>query len=114
MRVLAVIAVIAAGLLGGCDFTHRVVTKVNPDSVGLADRCADIMKAAMPFAEIEIGQRTAENTGLRTIAARAEGARGDLPEGAPRELAVECQFEDNILTGFRWIKGGPPPSPSGQ
>jgi hypothetical protein len=115
MRVHAVIALIAAaGLLAGCDWAQRVGAKVNPDSIGFADRCASIMQAAMPFAEIDIGRRTSANTGLRTIAAQAEGTRADLSQGAPRDLAVECQFEDSILTGFRWTKGGPSPSPAAQ
>ena len=26
-----------------------------------------------------------------------------------RDFAAECQFDNNILTGFRWTKGGPTP-----
>jgi hypothetical protein len=112
MRPLAAIAVVfaVAGLAGGCDWARGVGAKVNLDSVGLADRCADIMKRAAPFTDIELGQRTSENTGLRTMVARVEGTR-DLPKDAPgeRDLAAECQFEDGILTSFRWTKGGPAP-----
>jgi hypothetical protein len=30
-----------------------------------------------------------------------------LPPGAPlpQDLAVECRFDENILTGFRWTAG---------
>jgi hypothetical protein len=112
MRPLAAIAVMiaAASLAGGCDWTRGVAAKVNPDSVSLADRCADIMRRAMPFAEIEIGQRTSENAGIRTMIARVDGTR-TLPKDAPgeRDLAAECQFEDNVLIAFRWTKGGPTP-----
>ena len=107
MRPLVAIAatIAAAGLLGGCG----IGGKIAPDTVSLADRCADIMQRAMPFADIEIGKRISEGTGIRTITARVEGTRDDLPKDAPgdRDLAVECQFDNNILTGFRWTKGGP-------
>jgi len=75
--------------------------------VGLAERCADIMQRAFPSATIEIGKSEASATGLTTIVARVEGIRSDMsPEGPlTRDLAAECQFENNILTGFRWTAG---------
>jgi hypothetical protein len=75
--------------------------------VGLAGRCADIMQRAFPSADIQIGKSEASATGLTTIVARVEGVRGDTPPDGPltRELAVECQFDNNILTGFRWTAG---------
>ena len=75
--------------------------------VGLAGRCADIMQRAFPSADIQIGKSEASATGLTTIVARVEGVRGDMPPDGPltRELAVECQFDNNILTGFRWTAG---------
>jgi hypothetical protein len=74
---------------------------------GLAGRCADIMQRAFPSATIEIGKSEASATGLTTIVARVEGARSDIPPEGPltRDLAVECQFDNNILTGFRWTAG---------
>jgi hypothetical protein len=113
MHRLAVVAVTVAvaGFLAGCDWARDVGGKINPDSLGLADRCADFMKRAMPFADIDIAQRTSEGAGIRTIVARVEGRRSDLPKDAPgdRDLAVECKFANGVLTGFRWTKGGPPP-----
>jgi hypothetical protein len=75
--------------------------------VGLAARCGDIMQRAFPSATIEIGKSEATATSLTTIVARVEGIRSDMPpEGAlTRDLAVECQFDNNILTGFRWTAG---------
>jgi hypothetical protein len=78
-----------------------------PHDVGLAERCADIMQRAFPSATIEIGKSDASATSLTTIVARVEGIRSDIPpEGSlRRDLAVECQFDNNILTGFRWTAG---------
>lgn len=74
---------------------------------GLAARCADIMQRAFPSATIEIGKSEASATGLTTIIARVEGVRSDMsPEGPlAHDLAVECRFDDDILTGFRWTAG---------
>ncbi|MBV9553417.1 MAG: hypothetical protein JO032_11555 [Alphaproteobacteria bacterium] len=103
--------VAAAGLIAGCDTAHTLGGKINPDTLSLADRCADIMQRAMPFADIDIGQRSSEGSGVRKILARVEGSRDDLPKDVPagRELGVECEFTDGMLTGFRWTKGGPAP-----
>jgi len=75
--------------------------------VGLAGRCVDIMQRAFPSATIEIGKSEASATGLTTIIARVEGIRSDIPPEGPlrRDLAVERQFDNNILTGFRWTVG---------
>ena len=78
-----------------------------PRGVGLAERCADIMRRANPGATLEITKSEAWATSLTTIMAQVEAVRTDLPEGAPapRDLAVECRFDENILTGFRWTAG---------
>jgi hypothetical protein len=78
-----------------------------PRDVGLAERCADIMRRAYPSAAIEITKTEATATSLTTIVATAEGVRTDVPPGAPlpQNLAVECRFDENILTGFRWTAG---------
>jgi len=82
----------------GCSITR---------DVGLAERCADIMQRAFPSATIDIGKGEASATGLTTIVARVEGVRSDIPpEGfLARDLAVECQFDNNVLMGFRWTTG---------
>jgi hypothetical protein len=75
--------------------------------VGVAERCAEMMRRAYPSASIEITKSTASATSLTTIVAEAEGVRSDLPAGASvaRDLAVECRFDENVLTGFRWTAG---------
>jgi hypothetical protein len=94
--------IVAGGSLSGCAF------KAPGLPGGLADRCADIMQAAMPSADIDIDKRTSQSPGLNTIIAHVEGRRTDLPEGLPpHDLAAECEFDSNILTAFRWTKGGP-------
>jgi hypothetical protein len=111
MRSLAALVIlIIASLLGGCDWARSVSGRINPNSVGMADRCAEIMKKAMPYADIDLGQRTSEASGVSTIVARVEGTRSDLPKDAPgdRDLAVECRFDNGVLTDFHWTKGGPP------
>ncbi len=94
-------AALVAGLLGlvaGCGLVP---------SGGMADRCADIMKAAYPGADINITKHEAAATSITTIVAHVEGVRSDMPLHGPlpRNLAVECRFEDSILTGFRWTAG---------
>ena len=78
-----------------------------PRDVGLAERCADIMRRAYPSAAIDITKTEATATSLTTIMAKAEGIRTDVPPGAPvpQDLAVECRFDENVLTGFRWTAG---------
>jgi len=89
---------LVCSLWTGCGITR---------DVGLAGRCADIMQRAFPSATIEIGKSEASATGLTTIVARVEGVRSDIPPEGPltHGLAVECQFDNNILTGFRWTAG---------
>jgi hypothetical protein len=78
-----------------------------PRDVGLGERCADIMRRAYPNAVIDITKTEATATSLTTIVANAAGVRTDVPAGAPvpQDLAVECRFDENILTGFRWTAG---------
>jgi len=78
-----------------------------PRDLGLAERCADIMRRAYPSAAIDITKSEATATSLTTIIAKAEGVRADAQPGAPvpHDLAVECRFDENVLTGFRWTAG---------
>lgn len=78
-----------------------------PRDIGLAERCADIMRRAYPSAAIEITKSEATANSLTTITARVEGVRTEMPAGAPqpRDLAVECRFDENVMTGFRWTSG---------
>jgi hypothetical protein len=73
----------------------------------MAERCVDLMRSAYPGAAIDITKRTASATSLTTIVAQIEGERTNLPPNAAiaRKLGVECRFDNNILTGFRWTAG---------
>jgi hypothetical protein len=97
-RALATLAVGALCLVCGC---HLVPTG------GMAERCADIMQRADPDADIDITQSGAAATSITTIVAHVEGTRSNLPSHgpSPRKLAVECRFDDGVLTGFRWTAG---------
>jgi hypothetical protein len=74
---------------------------------GMAERCADVMKEAYPGADIDISKREAVVASLTKIVAHVEGDRTNLPSPPPvaRHLAVECTFDNDVLTGFRWIAG---------
>lgn len=78
-----------------------------PHTVGLAERCADIMKSAYPSAAIDITKSAASTISLTAIVARVDGSRSDLPAEAPlrRDLAAECRFDENVLTEFHWTAG---------
>ena len=41
------------------------------------------------------------------MVARVEGVRKDVPAGGfvLRDVAVECRFDNGVLTGFRWTQG---------
>lgn len=106
---LAALSVLA--ILAGCDWAHDLGGKVDPDSLSLADRCANIARMAMPSADIDFTSRTSENQGIDIIVARVAGTRTNLPAGVKegRDLAAECRFDDTVLSGFQWTKGGPPP-----
>jgi hypothetical protein len=88
--------------LAGCGVASRFV----PPG-GMADRCAEFMIKAYPGDDIAITKSGAVAASLTTIIAKVEGVRTDLPPHAatsPR-LAVECRFDNSILTSFRWTKG---------
>jgi hypothetical protein len=91
-----------ACLLAGCGAASRFV----PPG-GMADRCADFMTRAFPGADIDVTKSTAAATSLTTIVAKVEAVRTDLPPHAPPAppLAVECRFDSDVLTSFRWTEG---------
>ena len=87
---------IAAGLTG-CG------GRLRPDSgVGLADRCAAIMTAAIPYADLDFSKRTSANKGISVITARVEATRIDHPNdpGMARDFAADCEFSDTVLVSF--------------
>ena len=75
-------------------------------SVSFGDRCTDFMHRAFPDARLDVTDRQIKidaNNVTVTIAA----TRRDVPEGGPyaRSVGIECEFENSILTGFRWTAG---------
>jgi hypothetical protein len=102
IRLSAVSALLALGFAGivgvGCSLAP---------SGGMADRCADLMQRTYPGATFDIVKSEAAATSITTIVARVEAQRRDLPPDAPlrRDVAVECRFDNGVLTGFRWTKG---------
>jgi hypothetical protein len=97
----------ASTALLGAGLCSVAAACVVPRDVGTAERCADIMRRAYPSAVIDITKTEASATSLTTIVANAEGVRTNVPPGAPvpNDLAVECRFDENIMTGFRWTAG---------
>lgn len=93
-------------MAGGCLCCVTTACHLVPQG-GMADRCAQIMISAYPGADIDITKREAAATSLTTIVAHVEGDRTNLPPDAAiaGHLAVECKFDNNILTGFRWTAG---------
>ena len=84
------------------------LSKVREES--LAERCGDVMQQAFPGGEITVTKTAVvpvETQSIATIVTAAEGVRKELPATSPllREVAVECRFNDGILTSFRWTKG---------
>ena len=109
-------AVVSAASNTGCgvgEFVHRIGGGINPDSLSLADRCADIMRAAIPFAEIEIKNRTSD-WGHDVLTAHIDARRADHADdkNIDSDLSAECQFDGSVLIGFKWTKGGAPPHPA--
>jgi hypothetical protein len=74
---------------------------------GMAERCVNLMKEAYPGADINITKIMAAATSLTTIVANVEADRTNLPSHPPivHHLAVECRFDNDVLTGFRWTAG---------
>jgi hypothetical protein len=102
-RLMSQVSVVALACgLAGCSPAARFV----PEG-GMAERCANFMTKAYPAAAIDIIKSEAAAASLTTIVAKVEGVRTDLPPHAPvpRFVAVECRFENGVLTGFHWSKG---------
>jgi hypothetical protein len=109
---IALLALVAAGM-SGCQSIGASLGQLKSKlgDTSLADRCADIMQQAFPGSDISITskQAAADTTAatMTAIVAQVQGVRKDVPAGLPvrHDLSVECQFENGILTGFRWTAG---------
>ena len=95
---------ISAALVAGC--IPIAACHLIPQG-GMADRCANFMRSAYPGADIDITKSEAAAASLTVIIARVEGDRTNLPPQAriARHLAVECKFDNGVLTSFRWTAG---------
>ena len=110
-RAFALVTIGAASLLAaGCGRTLHNAELAMRD-VGFADRCADFMQRALPGASIKITKRQAApdpvSGDFATTVAVIQGVRENVPAGefVARDLAVECRFQNGILTSFRWLAG---------
>jgi hypothetical protein len=108
MRRTAVIMTLLVSL-GGCGWSKQITA----DTASLGDRCARIMQAAMPLADLDISGKTSRSPDIRTIIAAVQATRTNTSPGssADRDLAAECTFTDSVLTAFRSTKGGPQTRP---
>lgn len=104
MRRVAGIAVLLFCTLAlwGCGVRVRAETPL--------DRCGALMQEAYPGGEIKVTHKalvSRPTESLGTEIAQAEGEREKLPKDSalPRDVAVECRFDDGVLTGFHWTKG---------
>jgi hypothetical protein len=98
---MVVALALGAGALGGCGLREA----------SLSDRCGEMMQAAFPGGKIKVttAEVTADPAGasVTSMIAKLGGRRRTVAESdvVARDVAVECRFEDNILTGFRWTAG---------
>jgi hypothetical protein len=83
----------------------------------LSDRCGEMMQAAFPGGKIEVTKSAVaadpQGASVTSMIAEVAGRRRNVAEGdvVARDVAVECHFQDNILTGFRWTQGPLQPAP---
>ena len=102
--------VAAAGVLlalAGCSRMSEVGfdTKMALGSVSMVDRCSDFMSRAFPNGDIDIvGSHVASDSESALIT--VQGVRDGVPESSPEHsVAVECHYQNGVLTSFRWIAG---------
>jgi hypothetical protein len=112
-------AVLAAGLfaLAACSRMGEVGfdTKMALGSVSMVDRCSDFMSRAFPNGDIDVvGSHVAADA--QSTLVTVQGVRSGISEKAPgaRSVAVECHYQNGVLTSFRWIAGPIRPATIGQ
>ena len=91
-------------MLAGCGLTTTSLRDASP-----AERCANVMREAMPKAEIAVTAEKAaadETRDLNAIRATAEGTIQPKQEGrAPGPVAMECVFHHGVLVQLSWTAG---------
>ena len=96
-----IVALLLCAALSGCGLREP----------SLSDRCGQAMREAFPGGKIKVtkAEVIADPAGasVTSMIAKIGGQRQNVAEGdvVARDVAVECRFEDNILTGFRWTTG---------
>lgn len=98
---------VALGLAGCSDMSQLGFDAQSTfGSVSLTDRCADFMHRAFPDSPIEVsGSHVDAAMNLATVTVAATRSTVPADSGYARDVAVECRFENGVLTGFRWTKG---------
>ena len=105
-QILRLAAVFGLALaLAGCGEVG-VDTRMALGSVSMVDRCSDFMSRAFPNGDIDVvNSHIATDTqgALVTV----QGVRDSVPENSSyaRNVAVECHYQNGVLTDFRWIAG---------
>ena len=96
-------------MLAGCGLTTTSLREASP-----AERCANVMREAMPKAEIAVTAEKAaadQTHDLNAIRATADGTIEAPPEGAkfpgkkPGSVAMECVFHHGVLVQLSWTAG---------
>lgn len=93
-------------LLGGI-----VTACALPREPSYTDRCAALMKASFPGGDITVTDAHAalshQAASLAIMTAEVAGTRQNVAAGGfvAREVAVECRFDNGVLTDFHWTKG---------
>ena len=109
MRSTIALALGASLALAGCGDPRSALRDQSP-----GERCADLMREAMPNAEIAVTSVKAagdESRDLNSIRATAEGKIQPPPGGAtlkgakPGPVAMQCVFHDGVLVQLSWIAG---------
>lgn len=110
VRVRRGIGWMLAAALSGCGVSFEEANLKLRDA-SLADRCADIMRRALPGEKFDITdqgtRRDDRSPNVATMTAEVDAVRPDVPATGflARKVAVECRFENGILTSFRWTAG---------
>ena len=94
--------VLLGGLVAACAL---------PREPSYTDRCAALMKEAFPGGDIAVTDAHAalshQAASLATMTAEVAGTRRNVAAGGfvSPEVAVECRFDNGVLTDFHWTKG---------
>ncbi len=94
------VAVSGALALAGCGLSMSSLRDESP-----GERCANVMRKAMPKAEIEITATRAAGDDTRDLNAIRATAEGQVKGEKPGPVAMECVFHDGILASIRWRAG---------